>query len=165
MRLMNWWKRWKRGDAVCKVASAEALNRVYNILEDLEAQGLNGIDAQLDKPTDADGKGWTLTIDGNWLYERIIKPGQDGIPANSVTLVLSGSGATANQQKWEYGDKNARGKLYIPIVHPYRLYWDSAYHQLLYFEREMWFTPSGLLYKVSAESSPQAVFTSVPENF
>ena len=64
MQLFNWWKRWKKGDAVCKVANAESLNRVYNVLEDLEVIGLNGIDAQINKPTDAAGRGWTITIDG-----------------------------------------------------------------------------------------------------
>lgn len=71
MELFNWWKRWKKGDAVCKVASAEALNRVYNVLEGIEAIGLNGIDAQINKPTDAQGRGWTIVVDGNPLKSGI----------------------------------------------------------------------------------------------
>ena len=88
MRLVNWWKRWKRGDAVCKVANAEALNRVYNVLEDLEVQGLNGIDAQIDKPTGAGGKGWTITIDGYALSVKCGGGGGTGL-TGSKTVVLS----------------------------------------------------------------------------
>lgn len=91
MRLFNWWKRWKKGDAVCKVASADALNRVYNVLEDIEAEGLNGIDATLNKPTGADGKGWTLTVDGypmqTFVLNRI---------ANSQTFITIINNAVEN---------------------------------------------------------------------
>lgn len=166
MRLVNWWKRWKRGDAVCKVASAEALNRVYNVLEDIEAQGLNGIDAQLDKPTGADGKGWTITIDGSHLESLIPSRDLPTVGDEYALLSLSGYGATASQTEWKIGDRDANGRLYLPLLkYQYRLYWDASNHQLLYFKRDVYYNQDGICCRISKESTPQAVFTSQPENF
>lgn len=164
MELLNWWKRWKKGDAVCKVANVDSLNRVYNVLESIEAIGLNGIDAQINKPIDADGRGWTITIDGNPVSQKVPKNGP-GDSQSTAVIVLTGYGPTANQSSWQYGDTNSQGKLLRPVVHPYRLWWSASDHQLLYFERELYYTENGLLWRVTAESAPQAVFTTVPENF
>ena len=97
MRLVNWWRRWKRGDAVCKVANAEALNRIYNVLEDLEVLGLNGIDAQINKPTGADGKGWTIVIDG---YALSVKSGGGGSGLSVTKTVVTNIAWDENYHKW-----------------------------------------------------------------
>ena len=49
----------KKGDPVCVVAGARQANRVANILMDLKVIG-----GRLVRATNADGKGWTLIIDG-----------------------------------------------------------------------------------------------------
>ncbi len=165
-----------KGLPVCQYPRG-AYNRIAEILEHLKAT--HGL--RMERGGEG-GNHWTITADEEWLYHfimAIVSPLVDqaeaaaennalvsGHDLTDVTVrYLTGSGATASSTKWDYGDTTAGGDPVVPVVQPYRLYWDATNHQLLFFSREMYYTPDGMLYKVSAESSPQAVFTSVPENF
>jgi len=60
MMLRNFLSRFRAGDPVAKVANVRQANRVANILEDI-----TGIGCRIAKPTDAEGKGWQIIVDGS----------------------------------------------------------------------------------------------------
>lgn len=64
MGLRNWLKRFVPGDPVSKVCDTRNLNRIANVLEDIDVIGRNGIDATINKPTEAEGLGWMIVVDG-----------------------------------------------------------------------------------------------------
>ncbi len=166
MILRNWLRRFVPGDPVCKVADTTNLNRIANVLEDIEVIGSAGISAQIDKPTAQEGIGWTIHINGAQLGSLIPSKELPTVGEGYALLSLSGYGATASQTEWKIGDKDANGRLYLPLLrYQYRLYWDAPNHQLLYFQRDVYYNQDGICCKISKESTPQAVFTSMPENF
>ncbi len=168
MVLRHWLKRFKSGDPVCKVADTRNMNRIANILEDLEVVGSNGVSANITKPTDGEGRGWVINVDGSQMLGSLPEQGLPSTGGDSpyALLQLSGYGATADQTEWKYGDTNAQGKIYVPLlVYQYRLYWSAAGHQLLFFHRNLYFNQDGMCCKITKEIGPEAVFTTVPENF
>lgn len=56
--MLNFLKRFQKGDPVCKVADTENMNRIANILEDLK-----GVGCRIVKPTNDNGRGWKIIID------------------------------------------------------------------------------------------------------
>jgi hypothetical protein len=59
--IANWLKNnFKAGDSPIAFCSARQHNRVANILQDLQ-----GIGCRIDKPLDAEGRGWRIVIDGS----------------------------------------------------------------------------------------------------
>ncbi len=71
MVLRNWLRRFIKGDPVNKVCDTRNMNRIANILEDLEVFGTNGIRAAINKPTNAEGMGWSIQIDGGLCAKKL----------------------------------------------------------------------------------------------
>lgn len=59
MVLNGFLKRFRANQAINLLCSAQHHNRVANILE-----GIEGIGCHIEKPTNADGKGWKIVCDG-----------------------------------------------------------------------------------------------------
>jgi hypothetical protein len=60
MGMLNWLRStWKAGDPLRAVGNARQQNRLANILNDLQ-----GINCRVLKPTDAEGLGWRIAVDG-----------------------------------------------------------------------------------------------------
>ena len=72
-------KRFHAGDPVAKVADIDNMNRIANILE-----GIQGMGCHIEKPTNAEGKDWTIVVDG---YTSDIPP-----PPGFPTLGLPSGG-------------------------------------------------------------------------
>lgn len=89
--------------------------------------------------------------------------GPDDPPGDYVVVQLGGSGATASQDTWNFGDTDpATGKPTAPQFRPFRLYWDDTGHQLLAFSRVSEYNHCGALVSVAAEVA-ETVFTAVAE--
>jgi len=58
--IRNFLQRKRPGDPVGKTGDAAAWNRVCNILEDM-----TGVGIRIQKPTDREGRGWKLIVDGS----------------------------------------------------------------------------------------------------
>ncbi len=92
-------------------------------------------------------------------------PGPDA-SGSSVAKYLGGTGYTAAEDTWTYGDiDSTTGLPTYPVFNPTRLYWWEAQHKLLCFRRTMTFNSQGLLVEVSAETldPTPSVFTTVAE--
>ena len=50
----------KRGDPLRKVANHTQANRIANVLLDIK-----GVGCRIEKPTNADGRGWKVIVDGS----------------------------------------------------------------------------------------------------
>ena len=59
-RIAGFLMRFLPGDPVAKVCDTRNLNRIANILEDM-----TGVGIRIEKPTDAEGRGWKLINDGS----------------------------------------------------------------------------------------------------
>jgi len=57
--IRNFLKRFTAGQPVAAVCSVSNLNRIANILEDIQ-----GVGCRIEKPTNAEGHGWQIVIDG-----------------------------------------------------------------------------------------------------
>lgn len=55
----GWFKEYKPGDPVRLVANVEETNRVHRILDDVQ-----GIGCRIEKPRNANGRGWRIIVDG-----------------------------------------------------------------------------------------------------
>lgn len=78
--IFHFLKRFKPGDSVRAFCSARHHNRVANVLEDIR-----GLNCRIIKPTNSDGRGWIVAIDGGSDMEL-----PDGFPTLSD---LAGGGA------------------------------------------------------------------------
>ena len=162
MILRNFLRRFVPGDPVYIVADTKNLNRMANILEDIEVVGTNGISAEISKPTDAEGRGWIIAIDGAQLRSMIAPPAQ------GVKKTLQGSGTTPDQTTWTRGETQTVDGEEVPTYpefKPIRIVWDDTNHKLLAFVRTMSYDTAGNLAYVSGESSvaDSTVYTAVAE--
>ncbi|MBP5545171.1 MAG: hypothetical protein ILM98_13935 [Kiritimatiellae bacterium] len=58
--LGGFFKRFRKGDSLHKAVTKDNLDKLFNILEDIQ-----GVNCRIEKPTDAEGKGWRIVIDGS----------------------------------------------------------------------------------------------------
>ena len=161
MRILGFFRRSRPGDPLRNVATTEKLNRICNILEDIQGQGCH-----IEKPTNADGYGWRIVVDGHtsdldpaeptepgdesgkdiWAQVHDVIDGGGGGGSTDNPLVLASTGTTANSDTWSR--TSGRPVQFVP----YRVAYDSTAHILYQFVRVATYSTAGSLASVSAET-------------
>lgn len=80
MAILNWLRsNWHKGDPVRAVANATQANRIANILN-----GIEGVGCRIHKPTNAEGHGWKIIVDGS---TDIVPPNDPPLVVREITVV------------------------------------------------------------------------------
>lgn len=58
--IINWLRTWLPETPLRLVANVRQMNRIANILN-----GIQGVNCRIIKPTNAEGKGWMIVVDGS----------------------------------------------------------------------------------------------------
>ena len=95
--IRNFLARFKTGDPVRLTANAQNLNRIANILEDIM-----GVGCRIEKPTDAEGRGWKIVVDGtsDTVPSASFKPPISSLAHTGLTDMPSATVSSHDARYW-----------------------------------------------------------------
>lgn len=176
MRIFGFLRRSRPGDPLRNVATTEKLNRICNILEDIQGQGCH-----IEKPTAKNGYGWRIVVDG---YHSDLDPaepneepdesttpeGEDGKDIWTRIHDVIDNGGGGEDPADEIADSESAGTTILASTGssantdtwdtslgtnvrfvPCRSAYSSTDHTFTEFRRTVTFTPFGRLKSVSGE--------------
>lgn len=88
--IINWLRTWLPETPLRLVANVRQMNRIANILNDIQ-----GVNCRIEKPTNAEGKGWMIIVDGG----SDVKPEEGAESEWPKPLVPYGEGIEARDLK------------------------------------------------------------------